>query len=160
MTTTDPEDILKIMDRMAALELKVAEFYQTCAHNGEKDFWTEMQKDEVHHAENLRRMAVLFSANPELFEPNRSFQVAAIHTAIGGVQQVIEKVHANQLERTKILFIARDIEQSLLEVRYGDFLRSRDLGYQKLVRELQSETRTHKSRIEEKIQEAQNGLGH
>jgi len=157
MIATDPENILKIMDQMAALELKVAEFYRTCADNGEKDFWSEMEKDEVHHAANLRRMATLFSAKPELFEANRSFQIPAIHTALGGVQQVIEKIHANQLERKKILFIARDIEQSLLEVRYGELFRSKDMEYQQLVRELQSQTRAHKSRIEKKIQEAQNG---
>ena len=160
MISSDPQNILKMIDQMAGLELKVAEFYRICADKGEKGFWSNLEKDEIGHAESLRRMGALFSAKPELFEPNRSFQIAAIHTALGGIQQLIDKVHSKQLEGSKILFAARVVEQSLLEARYGELFKSKDMGYQELVRELESQTRAHKSRIEEKIQEAQNGLRH
>jgi len=47
--------------------------------------------------------------------------------------------------------IARDIEQSFIEFRYGEILKSTDIEYNTLVQKIVKETAQHKMKIDKKI---------
>jgi hypothetical protein len=54
-----------------------------------------------------------------------------------------------------MLFISRDIEQSILESRYGEIVKSSDVEFQSLMKEIESETLAHREFLNDKIKEGQ-----
>jgi hypothetical protein len=72
----DPKDIHRIMEMMAELELKISEFYRECGDvwKQEKDFWASLEKDEVSHAQSVRKMADILLARPETVRGEPSIQ--------------------------------------------------------------------------------------
>jgi hypothetical protein len=50
--------------------------------------------------------------------------------------------------------VARDLEASLIEKAYHEIVKTKDLTYLNLVRQIVAETYRHRSAIEQKIREA------
>jgi hypothetical protein len=155
----DPKAILKTLDMLAQLELAISEFYQTCADSwkGQKDFWSSLAVAERKHSQYVREIADLFSKNPKNFYRGRPFQVAAVSTVISGIKNNIQKLKGGELKEENLLFIALDIEESLLESKYFDFLKSDDPRLQNIVIEIMSQTRHHKEMLVNKIGEWKKG---
>ncbi len=55
-----------------------------------------------------------------------------------------------------VLFIARDIERSLIEARYDEIVKTNDIEYQNLVKRIVSQTVVHKGMIDKKIATVKN----
>ena len=148
-------NILKVMDSIANLELKIAEFYAECGASWptEKEFWSGLERDEMVHAQMIRKMADIFHHRPEQFEGSRPFNVISVSVAWAGVQNRLQELKEGRLRGTNLLFIARDIEQSLLEAKPGEILKSRDEEYQTLFQTMVSQTQSHKRKLERKIDE-------
>jgi hypothetical protein len=157
----DPKDIRQVMAVMAELELKVSEFYRECGDQWpqDKEFWSDLEKDEIAHSGILRKMADLFSASPERFEANRPYNTATISLAMAGVQSHLQKLKQGQIQAGNILFVARDLEQSLLETKPGEILKTADGEYGTLLREITSQTQTHKSRLQKRIEDLKKDPG-
>jgi bacterioferritin (cytochrome b1) len=51
----------------------------------------------------------------------------------------------------KLLFVAKDIERSLLELAYFEIVKTTDPGYEKILKEILTQTAEHKKRMEQKI---------
>jgi hypothetical protein len=75
----------------------------------------------------------------------------AAQTVIKGVRSNIEKVRAGTLQRKNALFMARDIEQSIMENRYGEIVKTDDVEYLGLMKEIVTDTAAHKGRIDSEI---------
>ncbi len=150
-------NILKIMNSIANLEMKIAEFYMECSVSwaAEKEFWSSLEKDEMVHAQMIRKMADIFLQRPEQFEGNRPFNYVSVSVTLAGVQKHLQELREGRLRGTNLLFIARDIEKALLEAKPGEILKSRDLEYQNLFQTMVSQTQTHKRTLEKKIDEMQ-----
>jgi hypothetical protein len=101
-------------------------------------------------------MADIFLHRPEQFEGNRPFNVISVSVAWAGVQNRLQELKEGRLGGANLLFIARDIEQSLLEAKPGEILKSRDVEYQNLFQTMVSQTQTHKWKLEKKIEEMKN----
>jgi hypothetical protein len=157
----DPKDICQVMAMMAKLESKVSEFYRECGDQWpqDKEFWSALEKDEIAHSGSLRKMAELFSARPERFEANRPYNTASISLAMAGVQSHLQKLKQGQIQSGNILFVARDLEQSLLETKPGEVLKTTDGEYGTLLREITSQTQAHKSRLQRRIGELEETTG-
>jgi len=155
----DPKNIHRIMGMMAELELKISEFYRECGDfwKQEKDFWASLEKDEVTHAQLVRKMADILLARPEQFEENRPFNPVSIAVTLAGIQKNLQKLKEGQLQGLHLLSIARDMEQSLLETKPGEILNSRDMEYQNLLQMIESQTHAHKRKLAEKIEEVKRG---
>jgi hypothetical protein len=50
-----------------------------------------------------------------------------------------------------MLFIARDLEQSILESSYSDVIKTSDTEFQTLIKEVLSDTVGHRERLDKKI---------
>jgi hypothetical protein len=155
----DPKAILKTMDMLAQLELAISEFYQTCADSWktQEEFWSSLALAEVKHSHYIREIADLFSKSPGNFYRGRPFHPAAVSTVKSGIKNNIQKLKNGEIKENHLLFIALDIEESILESKYFDFLKSDDPRLQHLVMEIMNQTRHHKKMLENKIDEWKKG---
>jgi len=155
MVHKDLGNVNDLLKKMVQLELVMAELYRTCGQIlvSDKDFWTDLEKAEAHHAENIHLMSKIISEMPTSFELGRPVKPAAIQTSIAGVQWNIQRLKKKELSEKNMLFIARDLEQSTLESNYGEIVKTNDIEYKNLINQILSETAVHRDRLNKKIQE-------
>jgi hypothetical protein len=151
----DPKDICRVMGMMADLELKVSEFYRECGDlwPQDKEFWSSLEKEEISHSGSLQKMAELFSARPERFAMNRPYNIASLSLALTGVQSLLLRLKKGQIHKENILFAARDLEQSLLENKPWEVLKTGDGEYTAILRDIAAQTLAHRRRLENRIAE-------
>ncbi len=150
------ENILAILKIMKELELTAAEFYRTCGEIWiiEKDFWINMEQSELRHAQNIDLMIKISLEKPEKFELGHPFKHPAVQTFISGVKSNIQRLRSRQLSKGKTLFVARDIEESVLESKYMEIIRTNDPEFQTLMKQIVSDTQTHKEWLNEKMRQS------
>lgn len=155
MITGDLKNILDVLKTMAEAELTVAEFYRECAQiwKEEEEFWKHLETSEVYHAKDMNKMAEIISKKMESFEKYRPFNIVAIRTFILGVNTNIQRLKKGEIPKNNSLFIARDIEQSLLERKYDEIVKTSDVEYQTLAKKIVSQTLEHEELINNKIKE-------
>ena len=153
--------VLDILKTIKELELAAAEFYRTCAEIWiiEKDFWMSMEESERKHAQHIDRMIKISSEKPEKFKLGRSFKRPAVETFISGVKSNIQRLRSRTLLKDRVLFIARDIEESMLESRYMEIIRTDEPDFQSLLKQILSDTVTHKEWLNEKIRQSHPNSG-
>lgn len=151
----DLADILNVLGKMKEHELAMAEFYMACSQvwSVDKEFWTDMEKSEMKHAQNLEKIAKFLSERPESFHPGRPFKMVAIQTAISGIRSDIERLKKGEFPLYKTLFTARDLEQSIIESKYGEVIKTDDIEFRSLMSEVVSDTRSHLDQLTRKIKE-------
>jgi hypothetical protein len=75
---------------------------------------------------------------------------AEIHHA--GLKDNISRLTSSAFSCEKMLVMARDIEQSILESHYAEIVKTADPEYQALMKGILSQTYEHKKIIQEKIE--------
>jgi len=153
MNISDVEGIGKTMDAMAQYEMLLADLYETCAEAwpDDRDFWMDIARQEVQHAENLRMMKALVSREPARFDKGRPLNPVAVNTAINGLKEIIRKLSAGEYAYERLLIVARDIENAVLEAHYPDIVKTSNVEYQTLLNAIMSETRDHSRHIQQKL---------
>ncbi len=153
MTPKDLQRALKVLDDMAALELALASLYKSCAETFPEDqhFWTAISRQEEIHAQSLGNMAELVSRKPQDFELGSAFN----SIAIGHIRSIIDnhndQVKNREIARENALIIARDIENSVLEANYRDFLKTGNVQFVAIMDTLGKDTALHKNLFAEKV---------
>jgi len=147
------ENIFGVLKNMEALERILSELYLSCSQiaSFDKEFWTDMGQAERKHTDNIKRMMELISKKPESFELNSQFKSAAIKTATSGIQWHMDRLQKNGLTEEKMLYIARDLEQAILENSYNNIVKTSNPEFQYLINEIVSETVAHHDQLERKI---------
>jgi hypothetical protein len=142
---------------MAEFELTLAELYRTCSQiwPNNKDFWLLLERAEVKHSQNLTKITKMVMENPEAFELGRPFKPAAVQVAILGIQRSLQRLKNKEITEKNMLFISRDIEQSILEKQYGEIVRSNNIEFHSLINEIISDTLAHREFLNDKIKEGQ-----
>ncbi len=153
MISKDLALVLDVLKALEEAELAVGELYRTCAHVWEEDkvFWLKIEAEEMKHARGINKLADILHNKTEQFEVGRSFNPVAINTFIKGIQANIKRLQSGGIPKNNMLFIARDIEQSIIEFRYAEVVKTNDVQYNTLVEKIVSDTVSHKTRIDEKI---------
>ena len=151
----DSKAILDAMKVMKEFELTVAELYRTCNSLWPEDdaLWKNLEQAEMRHAETVDKMISILSERPDFFEPNRLFKPAAVRTSILGIRGDIERLKRREIPKNKILFIARDLEQSVIESKYFEVVKGRDVEYQNMIEEMRIDTMAHRDELNKKIEE-------
>ena len=153
------QDILvKLKDTfrvLVDLELTIGDYYKTCAEKWPQDevSWTEIYKQEQEHAESIEKMSEMISKSPDKFILGRSFNPVAIGTIISGIRKNSELVNANALSKLKALSIASDIENSALESKVDEIVKTDDLAFLEITKRIVLQTRKHKEHFDKKIAE-------
>lgn len=155
MNTADSEKLNKTMDSMAQYELLLSEFYEKCAEvwTKDKEFWLQIARQEIQHAENIRMMQGIITKKPSHFELGRPFNPIAVKTVITYLKDVINRLNAGQYSYKKLLTIAMDIEKSVLESQYSEIVKTQDVEYQNLMANILKETHDHHQLIQQKLHE-------
>jgi hypothetical protein len=145
--------MLEILKQMALFETKIAELYSICASTWKEDgpFWLDIWRDELRHARHIEQMMDIIRKKPERFQAGRPFNVHALATVVRDIVQKTEMVRNGELTKEKFLFIAQSYEEGYIEDRYGEVVKTDDVEYQTLMREVVSDTRQHKDKIIQQI---------
>jgi len=159
LTPLGLQNLLDVMKMMAATERLVADFYRTCAEiwAEDREFWSATVAEEEKHAKNIERMAQIVAAKPERFEIGRPFNQMAIKTIMTGIEGHLKRLKEGRITRDRLMFVARDIESSMMEKSYGEIVRTSDLEYLELVKEIVGDTASHKQKIEQRCQKTTSG---
>lgn len=146
------KELQETLHQFRNLELAIAELYRNCAEASDRDqdFWRAMERGEEKHALNIGRILDFLAGNPQALTFGRRFQTAAIQTAIEGIRQNIRKIQDRGIRREKMLYLSRDVEQSLLE-RFYEFIECHDPPCQWMIQEIIADTLAHREMLEQKI---------
>lgn len=155
LSNNDLERIVDILEAMGKAELVLAKFYSTCAQMAEKDreSFLDIEKDEIKHSDNIKKIINIIKADPEYFEPGRTFSSTAISTLISGIEDNIQLIKNGELSGNRLLFTARSIEQSLIENKFFEIVKGYHEEFMKLLKEIVEETRSHKQKLDKMIQQ-------
>lgn len=153
MTPRTIQDVFHVMNDMAALELALAELYQACSEQfpEDKNFWLAIRNQEELHATLIKELIELVSAHPQEFNFGRPFNSVAIKTTLSSVQNYTESVRKGLLERKRALFMARDIEQSVLEAKYSEIVTTDNVEFRKVIERISKDTLAHKNVFAAKV---------
>lgn len=153
ISPADIERITTVLEAMAQFELKISSFYERCADGSKEDapFWMNLVQAEIGHANNMERIRKLLTEKPERFEAGRPFNLIALKTALSGIEHSAVLVAQGKVTRDGMLHMAKDIEQSLLESRYAEIVKTGDIEYQALMREIVTQTGEHRQMIQDAI---------
>jgi hypothetical protein len=156
MAIADVDRITKVLDAMIQYEISLSSLYENCAEiwkeNGE--FWRDLSQAEIGHAENIKKMMEILAKKPERFEMGRPFNLMALSTALTGVKDKIKRVSEKGFSLEKMLILARDIEQSILESHYGEIVKTDDGEYLNLMKNILSQTYDHRMMLQKKMDES------
>jgi len=153
MTLQKLQNVLDVMDDMAKLELALAEMYQACSEQfpDDKNFWLAIGRQEKLHAKFIRQLAEQIASHPEEFRFGRSFNSTAVKTILTSVIGYIDQVRKGQFERQRALFIARDIENSVLEAKYREIVSTDNIEFRKIIDRIGADTLAHKNLFAAKV---------
>jgi hypothetical protein len=154
MTLRTIQDVLEVMNDMVALEVALADLYQACSDQFPEDrsFWLAIRHQEQLHAKFIGQLADLVSAHPQEFKFGRPFNSTAIKTTLASVANYTESVKKGLLQRKRALFMARDIENSVLEAKYGDIVSTDNVEFNKTIELIARDTLAHKNVFAAKVE--------
>jgi len=156
LTNVNLEKIIQILESMKQYELDLAAFYVMCADLWREDqaFWENLASAELRHSDNIQKIREIIVKKREHFEIDRPFSTVALNTVFSGLKDNIKRIAEGEFSRKRILILARDIEQSVLESHYAEIVKSNDIEYQTLMKEILSQTYEHKVAIQKKIDDS------
>ncbi len=145
--------ITEVLNILKELELKIAELYSSCSGHFPKlkEFWSELEREEKKHAKYIQNMLEVYLQNPADFIEARPFNIIAVKTVIKGVEENIVNIENNKIDQLRALNIALDIEKSLLEAKFMEYLKTDDARYNNYMKGIAGETFQHRKKIESKI---------
>jgi hypothetical protein len=152
------EELQEVLKIMAQCETAISILYKLCSQTWkeDEDFWLSLNKDEIKHSENVKKMAEIIRnrlGSEATFLYNRPFTVNSVQSAINGIMKTVERLKNEDISKKKILSIALDIENSALERRYSEIVKTNDIEYQSISKTIDEETRAHRDKIRKKLEE-------
>jgi hypothetical protein len=75
----------------------------------------------------------------------------AIRTFIAGIRSNIERLRKEEIDEKKVLFLGVDLEQSFLESKYAEIVKTSDTEFQSLMREINADTMFHREYLNRKL---------
>ncbi len=147
------DEVIQTLKSIQALEKVIGELYGDCSRAFPEagGLWSSLAAAEKRHAEMVGEMIQCVSTRPEDFKPGRSLKAIAIDTVVRGVERQRELLARNKGTLRQALFIARDLEQSILEKNYSDIVASSSSDYNALVNRMISDTEEHRGLLYAKI---------
>lgn len=153
MTPRTIQDVSEVMNDMITLELALADLYQACSEQfpEDKNFWLAIKHQEELHAKLIRQLSELVTSHPQEFNFGRPFNSTAVKTTLSSVTNYAQTVRKGLLQRKRALFMARDIENSVLEAKYGEIVSTNNLEYRKIIERIMTDTLSHRNVFAAKV---------
>jgi bacterioferritin (cytochrome b1) len=153
--SAEAQRINKVLKMLAQFEMGLFEFYSASLdHYGPgSEFLVQIVQDEILHAENVAQMVDRLATNPDKFEKGRPLDTSSISSALAGLKNNQQRLEKGDLTAREILSASREMEIWLLGVKYPEIVKTDDVEYRALVREIVSQTEEHKKILGKKLQE-------
>lgn len=151
MDKITPGDAEALLDAIAELEGRLSVFYAGLAVRYPEDtIWARLAGEESHHAELALQMKALIGGLSSV-RCDKRLKLAAVRSMINYVDQQIQRQDRGDLPRKNALFIARDIEHSLIEKDFHNAFDFPDPRYAQAAAVISQQTRRHLQGLEEFI---------
>jgi hypothetical protein len=152
-TMHDLQEVLVNLEFLTDAEERISEFYRLCATAAPKEaeFWNDLADQELKHAENVRGMIKRITRDPKQFKPATSFSTVTIRLFIVEMQGLTERLNAGHIPHDELFPIALEIENSIVEICYGQIVKTEDGIFNMLARHNDNESAMHRSSILSKI---------
>lgn len=146
--------VLDVLGCLREFELVLAEFYAACRDSWPENdvFWTELVQGELRHATYLTDGVRLVEERPEVFITPRNVTEAPVVEQTEYVRERLRQLWDDHLGERAALIVSRDIEQSILDGKLYDLVRSEEPAYAHLVAEIVDETREHARLVQERLE--------
>ncbi len=148
---TDDRDALagQVLDAIREIELLIADLYRRFARFFPKDreLWEGLSRDEEGHAAAAAELKGLL-AGAEAPKTVGRANIAALSTYKKGLEYHVHRLERGEINRTKALFTARDIEKTLVERAFYDLVQSDDPGFLAGRARVTGETKSHLEKLE------------
>ncbi|HEY6872155.1 MAG TPA: hypothetical protein VI298_05435 [Geobacteraceae bacterium] len=147
------QDVIENLRLLSKGESDIAEFYQLCGDvfADERDFWHQLATSEQSHADMVLRMADLVEKEPRKYRPGRSFSVVLARLFRAHVHGLVEKMRKGEIQKKELVAIAADIENSVVELNYGDLVKTDVPEFIAMARTLDEETGEHREAFEKRM---------
>jgi hypothetical protein len=147
------EKIANILSKMSELESAIGQLYAECAkkYPEEMDFWSLLSNEEFKHGEDIMRASRIVSQNFNIFSLVRPYNTTVLNNVIRYVKDIQVKVTQGTLSKKELLTSLRDLEQSLLETKGLDFLKTDLLEYNAIAKGISEDTIRHSAQMSAKI---------
>jgi hypothetical protein len=141
-----------ILDELRGVELSVAELYRRFAgaFAADRIFWQDLAQDEESHAAMASELKATLLKNGAQFEVV-NLNSTAVGTFRRGVEQQIGRVQRGEVGRRAALFIARDVETTLIEHGFYDAIKSEKPDYRIVQEKIRRETEGHLEKLQNYI---------
>ncbi len=149
------DNMLDALQALIRLELQVGALYEACSLQWPEDapFWLDVAREEAGHARAIERMVLLISKNPSRFLPARAIKLAAVETIIAGIERTTDQVRNGRLLKNNVTAIAVDIENSVMEKKFFEMIKTADPVFLELCHDIMAQTRAHQQRFEKRLAE-------
>lgn len=145
---------LDALNLMLESEETVAEFYQLCSEKFavHRSFWAALAKEELAHARVINALIELVRVQPAEFIAGKSTPLDAIKSFIKRTRSNIETVRRSELPEDKVLLMAYQIENTVIEQQYAEAVNTENEGYKLLLGQIISDTLKHRDKVVARIQ--------
>jgi len=141
-----------LLDEMEAVEFAAADLYRRFAGSFPADrvFWQGLAEDEDGHARMVSELRDALRRNGAPFEVVRG-NTAVLATFRRGIEQHQLRLQRGEIGRQSALFIARDLEKTLIERAFFGAIRSDKPEFRRVQDRIRGETEGHFERLQNYI---------
>jgi len=146
------EKVLEIFDIMYSIETELAALYTVYAERfpEESAFWSKISRDENNHGENVKKMKKLIPSDDFVYKVEKTFTPKAGILMLQNIKLNIKNAHEQPVSIKQAFVTARDLENSLFESKYMEFLVTNNKEFNNLIDININQTSDHKALIESK----------
>ncbi|MCE1247339.1 MAG: protein kinase [Firmicutes bacterium] len=151
-------ELVRLIKTMAQAELIIARFYNACANcwNSENSFWLKIRDEEIGHANAIARILRFVQQDPEIIQASLPVSVIDINLLIGSIGGLTERVKRKELNKGIACAVARDVESSLIEIKYLDNLKTKSPIIRQIVEVIYKQTKEHENKFNQALLDARN----
>jgi len=140
----------QLLEALKTHEKEIARLYEVYAETFPLygSFWIELSKEEIEHANWIKRLQTRIENGSEDFVVER-FPVAAIEHSIGYVKELVYKAQEDDFQFIDALSEAMHLEEALSESKYFEVLEGDSAETKRTLTLLAGSTRKHYQKIKE-----------
>ena len=148
-------DQLEALGVLAAHEAAMADFYSALAARFPErtDLFSTLASAERDHARRITDFAALVSAGKVRADPSR-FPAAALFASLDYIREEVGRAEAPGMTLSEALFVAHELEETLIESRYYEVVEGDSAELKELVERLSRELAEHRAVLERAREEA------
>ncbi|UCF31386.1 MAG: hypothetical protein JSV26_02925 [bacterium] len=143
-----------LLQALRVNEEAMGRFYLACseAWPDESSLWMQLALEEEQHENIIDQLLTIVEANPDRFSLGRPFEISAIQTYTLAIGEMTGDIRKGSLSLREALSFAKDMEESFIESRYFEAVRSDSRKFLDLAGKIAFDTDRHRKRLIQRIE--------